>query len=253
MLELVTEVPDPDALLAMAPEELGAKLLFLTRLRASKGRLTNGMLHPGNYIGEIGSPGIGGAKYPPNSVAQVQLALSEAWAWLEAQGLIVPTPDGTNSRNGWKVLSRRAQAYENEGELRAFATARLLSKEMLHEKIATQVWIRFMRGDYDEAVLFAMKQVEIALREAVGEASESSGVRVARKAFQPVSGPLTDDQSEAGEQQAMGDLFAGALGVFKNPQSHRNVDIDDPAEAAAAVMLASHLLRIIDRRRASLS
>lgn len=249
MHELLTQVPDAEVLLAMAPEELGAKLLFLSRARADRRALNAGMLHPGNFSGEIVGFGPGGAKYPDAHIAEIQLALSEAWAWLEAQGLIVPA-EGANGRNGFRVLSRRARAYEHEDDLRSFATARMLPREMLHERIANQVWIRFMRGDYDEAVLYAMKQVEIALRAAVGDTSDSSGVRVARKAFQPDGGPLTDDQSEAGERQAMGDLFAGALGVFKNPQSHRNVDIDDPAEAAAAVMLASHLLRIIDRRRA---
>jgi hypothetical protein len=34
--------------------------------------------------------------------------LVEAWAWLEAQGLLVPAGD-TNDRNGGRVLSRRAR------------------------------------------------------------------------------------------------------------------------------------------------
>ena len=73
-------------------------------------------------------------------------------------------------------------------------------------------------------------------------------VLLMRKAFHPQTGVLTDKSLVESEQQAMGDLFAGAIGLFKNPGSHRVVAVE-PAEGVELLMLASRLLKIVDARR----
>ena len=50
--------------------------------------------------------------YPRQKQAAITLAFSEAWAWLAAQGLIVPAAQ-ENGRNGYRVLSRRARRFES--------------------------------------------------------------------------------------------------------------------------------------------
>jgi hypothetical protein len=42
------------------------------------------------------------------------------------------------------------------------------------------------------------------------------------------------------------ELFAGALGTFKNPSSHRDIEFSDPKEAADIIHIANELLRIIE-------
>ena len=66
--------------------------------------------------------------------------------------------------------------------------------------------------------------------------------------FVPGTGPLRDPTVVDAEREAAAHLFAGAVGLFKNPHSHRNVPITDPAEAIELLLPGSDLLRIVDTR-----
>lgn len=118
-----------------------------------------------------------------------------------------------------------------------------LLKPKLHPVIAQKVLPIFERGIYGLAVFEAFKQVEVAVREAGGYAETDYGTKLMRMAFNPKDGALTDSQDT--EKQARSDLFAGAIGSYKNPGSHRNVEIT-AEEATEVIIVASHLLRIVD-------
>ena len=102
-----------------------------------------------------------------------------------------------------------------------------------------------MQGAYGPAVFEAYKQVEIAVRKAGGYAENDRGTDLMRRAFHVDSGNLTDQNQHTAEKQARSDLFAGAIGSYKNPGSHRDVEIT-AEEAAELIIFASHLLRIVD-------
>ena len=81
------------------------------------------------------------------------------------------------------------------------------------------------------------------------KAHAALGVDLMRKAFNPDKGPLARQTDAPAEREGLMHLFSGAILSYKNPHSHRFIQLSDPSEAWEQVMLATHLLRIVDARR----
>ena len=238
-------MPDVDILLSLAPEELAEVLLEIANEQSERGQI-----HLQSIATHInGSPGADDG-YPQIKRKAAELAVSEAWQWLQMQGLLVPEL-GTNGSNGWMLFSRRAQNILSNKTFKDYARSVGFPKTLLHPSIADEVWLDIIRGDLETAVFKAFRAVEISVRDAGGYTETDIGTTLMRKAFDKGNGPLTDQQQPEAEREALAHLLAGAIGSYKNPHSHRTVTINDHTEAQEMVVLASHLLRIIDSRKLS--
>lgn len=246
---IVSLVPNPDDLLALEVEELGGVLLMhlnSSGRQGGNGVVNNGLISLHNLLNNLDA-------YPefPGRKSEVNRALMEAWDWLRRGGFLVRDADQPAD---WCFLSRRAQRLKSREDFAAYRMVNLLPKNQLHPLVATRVYPAFLRGEYDTAVFQAFREIEVAVRRAGKFPDELVGIQLMRQAFRPADsqkpsatpGPLTDTASPVAEQEAMANLFCGAIGLYKNPQSHRNVPTK-PTEAAELIAFASHLLQMVDR------
>lgn len=239
---IIDVFPPYEVAINLEPEELAVTLIECLSL--FKKQANPRMLNRGNFTSWQTFQDYCEKKDQYGTITE---AVSEAWMWLEREGLIAPKP-GQEYRDVI-FITRRGREFRELGDINKFKAASLLPPEKLDPLLVEKVRPPFLRGDYDSAIFEAFKEVEIRVRTLSGGDNTDIGVNLMRKAFHAETGPLTDKTQVSSERQAISDLFAGSIGSFKNPSSHRDVDFTDPAEVAELIMLADQLIRIAERRK----
>jgi uncharacterized protein (TIGR02391 family) len=152
---------------------------------------------------------------------------------------------------GWCDITRRGTQVLKETKGLALVRAEARLGTDLHPLLDHRVRRQFILGEYELAVFAAMKTVEVRVREISALGPDLYGVPLVRRAFkaeEPDVGPLADPTLQTAEREAVSHLYAGALGFFKNPTSHRNVDYSDPILASEVILFADLLLRMLENR-----
>lgn len=185
----------------------------------------------------------GGRGTAPPGLSQ---ACAEAWDWLFTHGFLCTQPDPANTTR--MMLTRQGRAAATQEGFAQWVADQVLPADMLTPVLRGPALRLFRQAMYQNAVFEAFKTLEVEIRDAAGLGLEHVGTKLASKAFHPETGPLTDKAAEEGERVALMNLMTGALGSYKNPHSHRRVEIT-AAEAREMLLMASHLLRIVETRR----
>jgi uncharacterized protein (TIGR02391 family) len=243
--------PDADALLKVSPGDLAPILL----------RLALPKVQPAGFIPtavtEISTAdAVAGKDYPFYKKGQVEQLINSAWRLLEREGFIEPSP-GINGQNGWRQFTKKGLAIANGQDMTRLREALEFPRSLLHPLIRDNAWNVVMRSSNAmsgttlvDAVRSAFVAVEEAVRAAGAYAPSDFGEPLMKKAFDPDSGPLGDRDTTKPSKERAGfqTLFIGAMNAYRNPVSHRTPTLE-LEEAKDQLLLASHLLRIIDARR----
>jgi uncharacterized protein (TIGR02391 family) len=124
--------------------------------------------------------------------------------------------------------------------------------EGIHPKVRARCGRNLALGQYDDAIFNALKALEEEIRFRISGTPEDIGVALVSKAMSPKNARLIFSGVIA-EQEAYHSLYRGAIGVFKNPLSHRFLDITDELRANEILGFVSLLMKILDEAKDQIS
>lgn len=121
----------------------------------------------------------------------------------------------------------------------------LMPETYVHPMIVKKCFSLLHDGQYESAVLQAFKAIETSIRKKINTTSDQFGTRLIRIAFNPDGGFLTDHNLPKAEREAFCNYITGAFSFYRNPCSHRDIDLDF-ISAFDKIVVASDLLKAIE-------
>ena len=243
MRELYQHVPDLEVLLSLEAEELAGRVLPILCRHAelhdtfNKNQVTTSIPYSSGIPGSEG--------YPNGRRDEVRDAVMKAIDFLTVLGLVEYLPEYAHA--GWMKVTEKAKRLGNLEDFQKFMLWRKIDQSMLHPKIAEEAVSFVIRRQYQQAIFAVMLAIETSVREAGGYEQKIIGTDLMNKAFGD-GGALRDPEANSAEENGIRNLFAGAIAAYKNPRSHRKVEMDDEMEVMEIIIMASHLLHIVDSR-----
>jgi len=116
-------LPEAEALLRLEPEELAGIVLQCLKSEGERSGLLN------RYTFTLHSNLTG---YPQDQLEHVARALTEAWIWLEREGMIAPQP---GADGGWVFITRRGMLVASPQNLAAYRRAKLLPAKIMRRQL----------------------------------------------------------------------------------------------------------------------
>jgi len=247
LISIESQVSDPHDLLKLTTEEVADVLFtFLVHLD-----------HHEHYIYQLGNfnrsyltslASIGGRSFYPALLrsplgSQVDEVLEGAWSWLEFQGFLVRQPGAPAN---FYVIPQSKRALGAKA-VKSYNAGAVFPRALVGEPLTSITYSTFMRGQFDDAVALAFKELEIFVRKTAKlDQSRNVGASLMREAF---AGPLRDTAATFVDgEEGYGHVFAGMFMMFRNPNTHHRT-IDNAADAAAVIAFVAHLHRIVAARK----
>jgi hypothetical protein len=152
-MTLADLIPDVDLLLRLPPELVAKQLLKLAAKNLQNGSFSIGAITGRDYLFGNGFSPSRGKTYAQQNVDDVELAVGEAWHWLENAMLIMPEAAPNAS---FKRLTRRGRALVNDdSQFESFIAAAAFPKSLIHPLILDEVWLQLAQGKW--TLLFLLR------------------------------------------------------------------------------------------------
>lgn len=172
--------------------------------------------------------------------------IMEGFGWLLSQNLIALSAADLS----YHCITRRGIMVANSIGQKSIQSFTIIPKDQVHEYLHDNALSDFSRGDFSGAIFKATRSVEVAVRKSGDYPQTDVGVNLMRRAFNPENGPLRDERIPSAEREAIANLFAGVIGAYKNPHSHREGEHNDPDIARQVIYTCSLLLDIVHKNSA---